>query len=106
MIQNPIPAWTYLQVRNILLVLADLFESIEATLLSSPNLAVKLRAQINKIDQYMQKSQQISKGAGKISMGQSLLSGIGGSNGKTSIARADVSAVPDTFAFAFLRRHA
>ncbi|CAK7206923.1 hypothetical protein SEUCBS139899_009730 [Sporothrix eucalyptigena] len=71
-IQPPISAWTYLQVRNILLVLADFLEKIEQGRVGTPNLAAKLRAQISRIDQ-LTKHMQRDPESGLESMGQSLL---------------------------------
>ena len=72
--QNPPSTWTYLQVRNILLVLADFLEKIESTRVSTPGLAGKLRAQIARIDRLMQQTSEQSQDSGMISMGRSLIS--------------------------------
>lgn len=73
-IQSPFSAWSYLQVRNILLVLADFLEKLQVSRLSAtPNLAAKLRTQINRIDQCMQQTSQRDPQSGLASMGQSLL---------------------------------
>ena len=73
-VQTPLSAWTYLQVRNILLVLADFFEKIESTGTSSPGLATKIKAQITRIDECMRKESQQIREPGLPSMGLSLLS--------------------------------
>ncbi|OJJ38305.1 hypothetical protein ASPWEDRAFT_168219 [Aspergillus wentii DTO 134E9] len=72
-IQRPVSAWTYLQVRNILLVLAEFLTKIESTRLSAPGLAIKLRGQISRIDQCMQQISQNPE-PGLLSIGQTLLS--------------------------------
>ncbi|KAJ5621818.1 hypothetical protein N7528_005050 [Penicillium herquei] len=73
-IQHPVSAWTYIQVRNILLVLAEFLTKIESNRLSSPGLAVKLRAQISRIDQCMEQMSQQNNDSGLLSIGQTLLS--------------------------------
>lgn len=100
-IQSPISAWTYLQVRNILLVLADFLDKIEACRVATPNLAAKLRVQISRIDQCMQRTpQQYSTRSGLQAMGQSLLSEPHGSsltnntNGSVTSSLSDVSHGP------------
>lgn len=73
-IQSNTSAWTVLQVRNILLVLADFLDKIESARESPPNLAAKLRAQISRIDQMTQQtSQGVNPESAVHSMGQSLL---------------------------------
>ncbi|GAD97197.1 hypothetical protein CNBD2850 [Paecilomyces variotii No. 5] len=73
-IQNPISAWTYLQVRNILLVLAEFLTKLESTRVSGPVLAMKLRGQISRIDKCMQQMSQHDTEPGLLSIGQTLLS--------------------------------
>lgn len=73
-IQQPISAWTYLHVRNILLVLAEFLAQVESTRSSTPTLAAKLRDQISRIDKYMQQRSQCNTMLGLFSIGQSLLS--------------------------------
>lgn len=53
-VQKSLPAWTYMQIHNILLVLAAFLEKIEASRISAPGLAIELRAHISRIDRYMQ----------------------------------------------------
>ncbi|CAK7200422.1 hypothetical protein SEUCBS139899_003117 [Sporothrix eucalyptigena] len=55
-IQGPLSAWTYLQVRSTLRVLADFLENIEIARGAAPHLSVKLRGQIDRIDQCMRKA--------------------------------------------------
>ncbi|CAK9782006.1 unnamed protein product [Cutaneotrichosporon oleaginosum] len=52
-IDGPLPAWTYLQVRNILLVLSEFIRTLEAGRPTPWDLATKLREQIDRIDRNM-----------------------------------------------------
>jgi hypothetical protein len=52
-IRPPLTSWTCLQVRNILLVLADYLASIEATRAAANGLSIKLKQHIGLIDQFM-----------------------------------------------------
>ncbi|TXT04335.1 hypothetical protein VHUM_04102 [Vanrija humicola] len=52
-IQSPLSHWSYLQVRNVLLALADLLSTLESTLSFVPGIAEKLRDHVSRIDQYM-----------------------------------------------------
>lgn len=52
-IQTPLSHWTYLQVRNVLLAMADLLSSLESTMSFTPGIAEKLRDHVKRIDQYM-----------------------------------------------------
>lgn len=73
-IQQPVSAWTYLHVRNILLVLAEFLARIESSRSSPPGIAAKLRDQISRIDQCMQQLSQRNTETGLFSIGQTLLS--------------------------------
>lgn len=54
MIHSPLSQWTYLQVRNILLSLADLLQGLESALSSqSIDIAQRLRSHVSRIDAYM-----------------------------------------------------
>lgn len=53
-IHSPLSQWTYLQVRNILLSLADLLQGLESALSSqSIDIAQRLRSHVSRIDAYM-----------------------------------------------------
>ncbi|KAL7423713.1 hypothetical protein Q5752_001295 [Cryptotrichosporon argae] len=52
-IQSPLSPWSYLQVRHVLLAMADLLSSLEAVLTNVPGISDKLRAHVSRIDQYM-----------------------------------------------------
>lgn len=52
-IQSPLSHWSYLQVRHILLAMADLLGSLESSLSFVPGIADKLRDHVLRIDQYM-----------------------------------------------------
>lgn len=80
----PLSSWSYLQVRNILLILVDFLEKLEASRGGVPPspLAAKLQAQISRIDQCMQqtrqaraqlKSQGPDEGTGFVPLGQGVL---------------------------------
>ncbi|KAL3292127.1 nuclear protein [Colletotrichum asianum] len=73
-IQQPVSAWTYLHVRNILLVLAEFLERVETTRSSSPGLAAKLRVQMRRIDKCMQQLSQRNPEGGLSMIGRTLLS--------------------------------
>lgn len=53
MIQSPLSHWTYLQVRNVLLAMADLLSNLESTMSFVPGIAEKLRDHVSRIDAYM-----------------------------------------------------
>ncbi|OAA65651.1 Transcription factor [Niveomyces insectorum RCEF 264] len=74
-IQRPLLAWTYLQVRSTLRVLADFLDNIEVSRGAAPHLSVKLRVQIDRIDQCMRKTSQQHPALdpGLRSVGQTLL---------------------------------
>ncbi|OAA63402.1 Phytanoyl-CoA dioxygenase [Niveomyces insectorum RCEF 264] len=72
-IQGPLSAWTYLQVRGILRVLADFLERIEAARSLPAHLSLKLRTQIDRIDQCMRKTGRQQPDPGLRSVGQTLL---------------------------------
>ncbi|KAJ9256875.1 hypothetical protein C8Q69DRAFT_499124 [Paecilomyces variotii] len=74
-IRKPLSAWRYIQVHNILLLLADFLEKIESSRLPSAGLAIKLRTQISAMDSYMQQVSQKNQGPGLLSIGQTLLLG-------------------------------
>ncbi|KAJ5627469.1 hypothetical protein N7528_004896 [Penicillium herquei] len=74
--QPPLSAWRYLQVRNILIILADFLEKIESTRISPPGLAVELRSKISQMDRSMQQSSKWNQVPGLLSMGRSLLLGL------------------------------
>ncbi|ETS76811.1 hypothetical protein PFICI_12198 [Pestalotiopsis fici W106-1] len=72
--KDTLPIWTYLQVRNILIVLADLLEKIESARLSNAGTALKLRAEIDRIGNCIkQASQNDQQQTSQLSMSQSLL---------------------------------
>ncbi|KLT45607.1 hypothetical protein CC85DRAFT_240399 [Cutaneotrichosporon oleaginosum] len=52
-IQSPLSPWSYLQVRNVLLAMADLVGGLESSLSNIQGIANKLRDHIFRIDQYM-----------------------------------------------------
>ncbi|EIW72836.1 hypothetical protein TREMEDRAFT_26656 [Tremella mesenterica DSM 1558] len=52
-IQRPLSQWTYLQVRNVLLAMADLLTTLESSLSQAAGLAQKLKSHVSRIDQYM-----------------------------------------------------
>jgi hypothetical protein len=52
-IQSPLSPWSYLQVRNVLLAMADLIGGLESSLSNIQGIANKLRDHIFRIDQYM-----------------------------------------------------
>lgn len=72
-VHDTLPIWTYLQVRNILIVLADFLEKIESDRMITTGLAEKLRAQIDRIDLSMKEASQSEHETGLLSMGKSLL---------------------------------
>ncbi|KAF7519218.1 hypothetical protein G7054_g13167 [Neopestalotiopsis clavispora] len=72
-VHDTLPIWTYLQVRNILIVLADFLEKIESDRMITTGLAEKLRAQIDRIDHSMKQASQSEHETGLLSMGKSLL---------------------------------
>ncbi|KAF3025090.1 hypothetical protein E8E14_014555 [Neopestalotiopsis sp. 37M] len=72
-VHDTLPIWTYLQVRNILIVLADFLEKIESDRMITTGLAEKLRAQIDRIDHSMKQASQSEQETGLLSMGKSLL---------------------------------
>ncbi|KAK6076204.1 C6 transcription factor [Seiridium cupressi] len=72
-VQNKLPIWTYLQVRNILIVLADFLEKIESDRMINTGLAEKLRTQIDRINQCMKQTSSSDQETGLLSMGRSLL---------------------------------
>ncbi|KAK9776278.1 putative Zn(2)-C6 fungal-type domain-containing protein [Seiridium cardinale] len=72
-VQDKLPIWTYLQVRNILIVLADFLEKIESDRMITTGLAEKLRTQIDRIDQCMKQTSSSDQETGLLSMGRSLL---------------------------------
>lgn len=72
-VQDALPIWTYLQVRNILVVLADFLDKIESDRMITTGLAGKLRAQISRIDQCMKEASSAEQETGLLSMGKSLL---------------------------------
>lgn len=71
-IPNPLSTRTYLLVRNILQVLAELLENIEISRFFPPNIAAKLRTQIVHIDQCMQQNSEQDSQSRRFSAGQNL----------------------------------
>ncbi|ORY24688.1 hypothetical protein BCR39DRAFT_566546 [Naematelia encephala] len=57
-IQSPLSHQTYLQVRGVLLGMADLLGSLESCLSSAAGIAVKLRSHVHRIDRYMTEAAQ------------------------------------------------
>ncbi|ETS84443.1 hypothetical protein PFICI_02468 [Pestalotiopsis fici W106-1] len=88
-IQAPLSAWSYLQVRNILLILADFLEKIEKSRAVTPSLGAKLRVQISRIDQCMQQTRQRNPESDLVPMGQSLLMGSPTNNSSGSLAHSN-----------------
>ncbi|CAK7224238.1 hypothetical protein SEUCBS140593_005507 [Sporothrix eucalyptigena] len=81
-IKSPLSTWAYLQVRNILLVFADLLHKIESTRTATPNLATQLHDQIRRIDRYMEQHRQgqqhttgVQATVPEAPMGQNLMTG-------------------------------
>ncbi|KAJ0120018.1 hypothetical protein J7T55_000871 [Diaporthe amygdali] len=72
-IQDTLPIWTFLQIRNILIVLADFLEEVESTRMTSPGLAVKLRAKIDRISDCIERVSQNAEETNPRSMARSLL---------------------------------
>ncbi|KAH6658750.1 hypothetical protein BKA67DRAFT_514639 [Truncatella angustata] len=72
-VQSALPIWTYLQIRNILTVLADFLDKIESDRMITTGLAEKLRTQIRRIDDCMKQGSSGEQEAGLLSMGKSLL---------------------------------
>lgn len=50
---GPLSSWTYLQVRNILSVLADFLVNLESSRGAQSGLSKKLRGHVDRIDQLM-----------------------------------------------------
>lgn len=71
-IQDAPPMWSYLQVRNILTVLADFLDKIESDRMIAIGLASKLRDQIDRIDHHMRQASSKEQDTGLVSMGTSL----------------------------------
>lgn len=72
-VQKTLPIWTYLQVRNILTVLADFLDEIESDRMIATGLAGKLRTHIDRIDGRMKHASSGAQGTGLLSMGNRLL---------------------------------
>lgn len=53
-IQSPLSPWAYLQVRNVLLAMANLVSGLETSLSNIQGIGNKLKDHVNRIDQYMQ----------------------------------------------------
>ncbi|RSM10348.1 hypothetical protein CDV31_007224 [Fusarium ambrosium] len=70
--QSSLSAWSYLQIRNILIVLAEFLEKIEARRDPPPGLAIKLRSEIDHLDQRMKQNPSTSS-QGLSTIGQNLL---------------------------------
>ncbi|VUC30167.1 unnamed protein product [Clonostachys rosea] len=92
-IQQPVSAWTYLHVRNILLVLAEFLTRVESTRPSNSGLSDKLRAQISRIDVCMQQLSRRNPEPGLFSIGQTLLSTHSNSTFIGSPGDSDVSSI-------------
>ncbi|KAJ3457981.1 hypothetical protein MRS44_012090 [Fusarium solani] len=71
--QSSLSAWSYLQIRNILIVLAEFLEKIEARRDPPPGLAIKLRSEIDRLDQRMRQNPSTSSQSGLSMIGQNLL---------------------------------
>lgn len=52
-IQSPLSQWSFLQVRNVLLAMADLLFGLESALSFTPGIALKLKSHVSRIDHYM-----------------------------------------------------
>ncbi|BEI87113.1 hypothetical protein CcaverHIS002_0704590 [Cutaneotrichosporon cavernicola] len=52
-IQSPLSPWAYLQVRNVLITMANLVSDLETSLSNIQGIGNKLKDHVNRIDQYM-----------------------------------------------------
>ncbi|GMK60090.1 hypothetical protein CspeluHIS016_0903070 [Cutaneotrichosporon spelunceum] len=52
-IQSPLSPWSYLQVRNVLITMANLVSGLETSLTNIQGIGNKLKDHVNRIDQYM-----------------------------------------------------
>lgn len=77
-IDGPLPTWTYLQVRNILLVLSEFIGTLETSRSTPSDLAAKLREQIQRIDENMSQSE----GSMALPMSESLMPSLPAPAGK------------------------
>jgi hypothetical protein len=75
-IHKPLSTWTYLQVRNILLVLADFLAKMESGRAAAAGLSTRLRSQISRIDRFMAHTARDRQDPSLLSMGDSLLSSL------------------------------
>jgi hypothetical protein len=75
-IHKPLSTWTYLQVRNILLVLADFLAKMESGRAAAAGLSTRLRSQISRIDRFMSHTARDRQDPSLLSMGDSLLSSL------------------------------
>ncbi|BEJ00412.1 hypothetical protein CcaverHIS631_0502690 [Cutaneotrichosporon cavernicola] len=89
-IDGPLPTWTYLQVRNILLVLSEFIATLEAGRTAPWDLATKLREQIQRIDENMIQAEA----ATLPSLGDSLMQSLGVSADGTTDALPEPPPAP------------
>ena len=52
-IQQPLSQWSFLQVRNVLLAMADLLSGLEAALLVTPDISARLKTHVSILDERM-----------------------------------------------------
>lgn len=78
-------------------MLADFLEKIESARPSTPNLSLKLRMQIDRIDQCMKQTPQESQEHGLLSMGQNLLLGWRNAAGSPNSSNVRISATATFF---------